>query len=211
MSKFKIGDEVRVLPSGLGWDASPVGRSLCGRKGVVCDRGYSGWPGVHFPDIEKLPELHNCNGYCPDGTGYYLNEKYLARIEKPKQTIVITNDGKTTRAVLREGKRTVREATAICHDRDTFDLETGAYIAFKRLFGWTLDSDEPLEFSRAGKPKLYNAKVVCVSAWDDGLWTPGKVYEIKDNIITDDVWCTHHVVEPLTSNGVADFIPFVEG
>ena len=210
--KFKIGDKVRVLSTAPGY----IPHQLRDAVGVVCDIPNGSWacPGVYFPDVTNKMGLHNCHGRAPGNRGYYVDEKYLARIESPKQTIVITNDGKTTRAVLREGKRTVREATAICHDRDTFDLELGAYIAFKRLFGWKLENDSPLEFSRfmcvPEKPKLYNAKVVCISAWDDGLWTAGKVYEIKDNILTDDAGCTRHVVEPLTSIGTAEFIPFVE-
>ena len=57
-------------------------------------------------------------------------------VVKPKYpVIVITTDGKETKARLIDGKKTVMQATTKCSDKDTFDFETGAKIAFDRLIG----------------------------------------------------------------------------
>lgn len=78
---------------------------------------------------------------------------------------------------LREGKRTIRTATAKYSPDDTFDYATSAKLAFDRLFPET--AQEP------PKPKYYTGKVVCVKSgypW----WTVGKVYDIMDGTITAD-------------------------
>lgn len=51
----------------------------------------------------------------------------------PEQKIVITHDGKTTTAVLYCGDKKVRDASAKCHEDDTFDFMTGASLALERL------------------------------------------------------------------------------
>lgn len=56
------------------------------------------------------------------------------------QKIIITSDGKTTTALLVDGKKTVKTAQAVCSDSDTFDFTTGAKIAFERL---TADEKKP--------------------------------------------------------------------
>ena len=65
---------------------------------------------------------------------YHL-EKVEEPVEKPKRKIVITTDGKTTTAKLYDGRKTIREAEAVCSDSDTFDFNIGAGIALARLTG----------------------------------------------------------------------------
>lgn len=52
-----------------------------------------------------------------------------------ERKIVITTDGKTTIAKLYDGRKTIREAKAVCSDADTFDFNVGAGIALARLTG----------------------------------------------------------------------------
>lgn len=49
--------------------------------------------------------------------------------------IVITTNGKTTTAKMYDGKSCVKVSEARCCPSDTFDFQTGAEIAFNRLFG----------------------------------------------------------------------------
>ena len=49
--------------------------------------------------------------------------------------IVITTDGKTTTAKMYDGKSCIKVSEARCRPSDAFDFQTGAEIAFNRLFG----------------------------------------------------------------------------
>ena len=49
--------------------------------------------------------------------------------------IVITTDGKTTTAKMYDGKSRIKVSESRCCPSDTFDFQTGAEIAFNRLFG----------------------------------------------------------------------------
>ena len=107
----------------------------------------------------------------------WLGEWYeFEPVEQRK--IVITTDGtKVTTATLYADKKVVKTATAKCAPEDTFDFMVGAKLAVERL-------GTPIE-KTPEKPKYYNGKVVCVKSpyrW----WTVGKVYEVKDGIITAD-------------------------
>lgn len=69
-----------------------------------------------------------------------------------QQKIVITNDGKTTTAVMYEGKQRKTEAKAICSPDDTFDPAKGAKLALDRLLGVEPEKPKlfPLEDIKAG-------------------------------------------------------------
>lgn len=144
--KFKVGDTVRIVE-------------------------------VNIPDaigtIVELREIDN------DDIPYYVNGLWCRKVELVKRekhpVIVITTDGKTTTATMREGKKIVKTATATCSDKDTFDYDEGARIAFERLQG-----RDP--FPKEQKPAYYNGKVVCVKSgfqW----WTVGKIYDVRNGRI----------------------------
>lgn len=54
----------------------------------------------------------------------------------------------------------------------------------------------PVEYTE--KPKLYNGKVVCTKS-EYRHWTVGKVYEVKDGVITDDDGDTRGFAKPFKS------------
>lgn len=68
-----------------------------------------------------------------DGMKLWLYNADISAYKEKYPVIVITSDGKETKARVLEGHKTIREATAKCNDKDTFDFETGAKIAFERL------------------------------------------------------------------------------
>lgn len=76
--------------------------------------------------------------------------------EKINPTVVITTDGKTTTATLREGKKIIKTGKAVCADSDEFDFMTGAEIAFTRLVcNRTEDKPAYREVRRQAKPGEY--------------------------------------------------------
>ena len=99
-------------------------------------------------------------------------------VVKPKYpVIVITTDGKETKARLIDGKKTVRQATAKCSDKDTFDFETGAKIAFDRLIGL---ETKPEKSRSEFKPGMV-CKVVreAKNIFGTAIVQPGDFVEIK--------------------------------
>lgn len=88
----------------------------------------------------KEAEITYAHEY-PDGDRYHVlgSEWWWSNdcFEEPKrrEVIVITSDGVTTTARLKDGKTTVKEDVSKCADSDTFDQYEGARIALARLFG----------------------------------------------------------------------------
>ena len=117
MSKFKVGDKVigndphRYVITNEGWRGEVVG--LCGSMIVVSNGGSKYWVSPEFFDLARPVAL---------------------------PVTVITTDGTTTTATLREGKRVIRTATAKCSPADTYDYATGAKLAFDRLFPETAET-----------------------------------------------------------------------
>ena len=101
--------------------------------------------------------------------------------ETPK--IVITRSGKKVKARLIEGKTVLREAIAKCHDNDPFDFETGAKLAFRRLYRKA--EPEP----KKAEPKIgknYIAKNDCPNIFGTPVLKKGDIVtatEITDNLV----------------------------
>lgn len=121
MKKFKIGETYRV-----GSDGAEKGNiirilGVCGTPGGGTDYLYETiqgkWPRQSRFDYDSA------------------FAKCLEPVKKPERKIVITTDGKTTTAKLYDGRKTIREAKAVCSDSDTFDFNLGAGIALARLTG----------------------------------------------------------------------------
>lgn len=117
MSKFKVGDKVigndphRYGITNEGWRGEVVG--LYGSRIAVSNGGSEYWVSPEFFDLVRPVAL---------------------------PVAVITTDGVTTTATLREGKRVIRTASAKCSPADTYDYATGAKLAFDRLFPETAET-----------------------------------------------------------------------
>lgn len=83
--------------------------------------------GFYFPDGEPLMIEKNWWHNMSKGT------VSIKMGIKKGQKIIITTDGKTTKARLFDGKELIKSAEAKCHPDDEFDFETGAKVAFDRL------------------------------------------------------------------------------
>ena len=159
-AKFKVGDKVRILDG----------------------NNIEDYIGTFVPDMEKfIGEVDTIRKIEESwlGIGYYLehntwiwDERGLELVAKNNERIVIYRNGSETIAL---DKTTGKKAVATCSPEDEYDLCTGAKIALERLC-----KPEP--------EQLYNGKVVCVDlcGCNYNSYTVGKVYEIKDGIITND-------------------------
>ena len=158
MSKFKVGDRVRVLRNVTGLSTKDT---------------YVG-------NVYEIANIQYDNGRW--GTAYGIGEKFViwdSEIEPatPNTKILITTDGTTTLARLYEGNKVVKSAEAKCAPSDKFDFTTGANLAYDRL----MRSDGLVKTIPAEKPQDKPAvKLYCVKGYDPGNGlTKGKIYEIR--------------------------------
>lgn len=115
MAKFKIGDKVRAKKE------APYLWTTDGWIGIVTSADE-----YHFSAKGKLPDNENYNFRG-------LSYQYFDLVEEQK--IVITTDGRVTKAAMYEGKRRIKVAEAKCSPSDTFDFNYGASLALERLTG----------------------------------------------------------------------------
>lgn len=94
---------------------------------------------------------------------------------QPEMTkIVITRSGKVVKARLIEGKTVLCEAIAKCSDKDTFDFETGARLAFARRY----TKAEP-EKTEPKIGKNYIAKSDCINGFGTPVLKKGDIVTAK--------------------------------
>lgn len=163
--KYKVGDKVRIVSKwGKGCNQNPDGKmdKWLGKNMTI--------RAIYYGCAYKMKEdAAECRG-----NGWVWNENCIEGLACEKK-IVITSDGEKTLARLYDGKKVVKTATAKCSPEDKFDFETGATIAFDRLFEKCEKKEEP---------KYFSGKVVCV---DEYLgFTVGKIYEFVNGQCFDD-------------------------
>jgi hypothetical protein len=137
MAKFKVGDKVRILD----------GSNIKNYTGSWCAESMKKFVG-EVDVIEKVIVRDDGNvvGYYMEHNSFIWDERGLELAENKRkfkvggkvketlpQKIVITTDGKRTTAVLYDGKKHIKESSAVCSDDDEFNFMTGAKIAFERL------------------------------------------------------------------------------
>lgn len=192
--KFKVGDRVRIVKACV--DTSSVG--------VIGEIDTIDPTGCNLPYLAEI----ECEGYRPKIWCYEVEH-----VKTKLPVIVITSDGKTTTATLREGKKVIKTASAKCSDKDTFDFAEGARIAFEWLQG-----RDP--FPKEKKPER-PGKLVCVKEGCGGFFEAGKVYGIKWETGRDVFdfgvgafglagWYHDGRYIAPSNFGDAEFIPFVE-
>ena len=181
--KYRVGDRVRLVGDG---------NSTRGKR-------------EHFGKIATIKDYHDGEMYpyrLEEGTGYRWRESEFEPVKKDK--IVITNDGKTTTAILYREDGTKEKATAKCSPEDTFDFNVGANLAMERL----------MEKVNPPKPKYYDGKVVCVMSSEPDF-TAGKIYTFVDGTVKDNFGhvryeCTGRIKDLSQIVNLWKFIPYVE-
>lgn len=121
--RFKVGDKVRIL------DGSKIenyaGGWFCTMKKYI-DQVFT-VDSVHpWWGKSKAP------AYALKGSDLIWDERGLERVDD--KHIEITAHGKKVFAKIIEGDKVVKTGVAKCSPEDEFDFETGAKIAFERLF-----------------------------------------------------------------------------
>lgn len=189
---YKVGDKVRIVSKwGKGCRQNSLGRMDKWLGKVMTIRS------VDYVTLSyKMDEDKDEHG----GTGWTWFENSIEGFACEKK-IVITTNGVETRARIYDRNKVIKTATAKCSPDDKFSFETGAKIAFERLF----DSEEKEE------PKYFNGKVVCLNEQHAGF-TRGKIYKFVDGRCLDDQGTlrpTHFKCKDLSFYG-STFIPIVE-
>lgn len=171
--KFKVGDRVRIVSAPFGFDGSA--RKLIGKT-------------VTLIAVDNDSAIFSL---C----GHYYTWK-LERFEPIcNQKILITTDGKETKARLYEGKALLKEAVAKCHPDDEFNFKFGASLAFNRVFG-----------------EGYSSKIVCIES-KNFSWTVGKIYMVRCGELWSncgDLLSNIKSIEELNAKCTAKFIELVE-
>ena len=144
MSKFKVGDKVRIL------DGSKI-------KNYV-----GGWipkMGRYVGKVYKVANVVHCyhsdsNVYSLEGVSYGWDERGLERCGN--ETIVIY---RKDNEVIALDKRTGKKAIAKCSPEDTFDFNIGAKLAFDRLMNDNKESTIVEDMRK--KLKNYCSDMLC--------------------------------------------------
>ncbi len=187
--KYKVGDKVRIV--------SEWGKGCCQNKEGRMDKWLGKVMTVRRADRSTYRMVED--GGDNEMFGWFWSENCIAGLACEKK-IVITTDGAETLARLYDGNKVIKTATAKCAPDDKFSFETGAKIAFERLFDGV----------KKEEPKHFNGKAVCVNA--DIGFTVGKIYEFVDGQCFDDqktLRPTSSKCEDLAFFGGV-FIPIVE-
>lgn len=167
MSKFKVGDKVRV-------------KKYKERPAHWNDEGYMD----HL--MGKIVTI--CGKRIPDGF-YVYDEKYDMKwyfqerdFEPVNETIVIY---RKDQSVIALDKITGKTAEARCNPADTFDFMTGAKLAFERL-----TSTRELLNTKICITDIPFTPSTC-------HLTVGKIYEVKDGKFTNDEGDIYPLCDPL--------------
>ncbi len=161
--KYKVGDKVRIV--------SKWGKGCCQNQKGKMDKWLGKVMTVRYVGEWFYQMVEDRKENIGDGWRWYEDSIEGLACENK---IVITTDGSETLARLYGGNKVIKTATAKCSPADKFSFETGAKIAFERLF----DSEEKEE------PKYFNGKAVCVCG--ELGFTAGKIYEFVNGQCLDD-------------------------
>lgn len=171
MSKFKVGDKVRVRL----WDD------------MAKEYRTNKWGSLEMPNEtftigmkEYCGKVLTVQTVSPEGR-YHLKGAFGwnftdEMFEPASETIVIYRNGNQVIAL---NKTTKKKGIAICSPEDKFDFYFGAELALGRLAGTKEPPKEPNTFP------LYTGDVVCTRS-DYRYFTKGKIYHVKNGIIKDD-------------------------
>ena len=118
-NKFNVGERYKV--SG---DSEYEAGNIIEVTGV---KGHM----VHYKTIKGNPD----SGERFHENSHFVNSLIpITEQNDSTKKIVITTDGKTTTAKMYDGKSCIKVSESRCCPSDTFDFQTGAEIAFNRLF-----------------------------------------------------------------------------
>lgn len=191
--KFNVGDRVKVKKN-----TATVNKKTVGECGTVKELLTDNYCAVEF---DKFVDGHDCYGCAKDGHGWNCAEDALDLVKTQNETIVIyRKDNK----VVALDKSTGEKAEAKCNTADEFDFHTGAKLAFNRLMGECVKSDNGVrEVNRKAKVgeyiKIVDAHPFLIPYKNGDIFKvistgePGVVIE-KDGTPVTSAWHREYVV-----------------
>jgi hypothetical protein len=174
---LKVGDNVRVK-----FDPH-ITDYICGGSAIAKYNGQIARISSIISVTERIKAytLKFRDSFIPP---YAFDERALQKLDDPRR-IVITTDGKVTKATYTSGS-TVITGESSCDERDTFDYDFGAALTLTRCLTELktltrcLTELKTLEEAKKESKELLNCKIVIT---DDGCgkkFKRGGIYEIKD-------------------------------
>ena len=131
MSKFKVGDKVRVK--------SDLSRKMYYMENRAYDCLFTHEMDRFLGRIVTICGIDENRYYISeDNMGFHWVDEMFVSVEAEqprREFIVIRRSGAETIAELRYDREVIKSAKATCAPSDTFDLDTGAKLAFDRLMG----------------------------------------------------------------------------
>lgn len=174
MSKFKVGDTVKVVGTNGIANIFPIGT-----VGKVVE--------AELP-ILLVESLHPI--FCNEKTIQYVSDCDLelisnskARSNKSIWKVVISSTGDETTARFYEDGKCPMTATVRRYYKDKYDALIASTEAVKKLFG---KQEKPTEQTEPEKPKGFTGKAMYISDYKYQSFTKGRIYEFVDGNVTDD-------------------------
>lgn len=143
--KYKLGDKVRITTD----------------KSKSTEWNYEGMMDKWLGKVMTIRECHvfeDCTTYrmkediAERCGGWNWHEEMIDGLAeestKPKHSITITSDGKTTTAVFTVDGREVKKGIAKCSPEDKFNFKTGAELALERMWGKKEQKEKHWYFSK---------------------------------------------------------------
>ena len=174
MSKFKVGDKVRVRS----WDSmeQEYGINDWGNIDVKC--GFT-------PEMKRFcGKVVTIKSICASGKTYRIKEDNEAfywsdgMFKSIQKMIVIYADIESKKVVVID-KYLGEKAEAYCHPDDEFDFTKGAFLAFDRLRGREDRVKKP--YGRYDGEVIFTKENPMLDAF-----TVGKIYKVKNGVIKND-------------------------
>ena len=120
-NKFDVGERYKV-----GYDGIPESGNIIEITGI--GKGYQ----IYYKTIKGNPDF--CDERFHENSHFAHCLVPITEQSDSTKKIVITTDGKTTTAKMYDGKSCIKVSESRCCPSDAFDFQTGAEIAFNRLF-----------------------------------------------------------------------------
>ena len=121
MSKYKIGDKVRIVSKPVEGNWTSSMDKWCGK--VMTIKRTSG-----------VFESFGISYRMEEDGGFWTWHDHMIEGLANTQEIHITVKGDETHAVLKENGKVIKHSIAKCHPEDDFDFEIGSKMVFERLF-----------------------------------------------------------------------------
>ena len=177
---LKVGDNVRV-----NFDPH-ITDYICGGSAIAKYNGQTARISSIISVTERI-KAYTLRFRDSSVPPYVFDERALQKLDDPRK-IVITTDGKVTKAIYTSGS-TVITGESSCDERDTFDYAFGAALALTRC----LTEVKALE-EASKKSEFLNCKIVITDDGGGKKFERGRIYEIKDGKFNFDFDGDHYIL-----------------